>query len=116
MAFLLEVFRPEDFPTAAKLASHLGLTQCEHSSGGRVRRGHITHWGPAHLRKLLVEAAWGWIRKDPQAMQRYLSIRSGKERKRAIVAMARRLAIAMWAMTVKEQDYNYRWFEQSKAA
>jgi len=116
MAFLLEVFRPEDFPTAARLASHLGLTQCEYSSAGHIRRGHITHWGPAHLRKLLVESAWIWIQKDSQARRRYLSIRSGKERKRAIVAMARRLAIVMWAMTVKEQEYNYSWFESAKAA
>lgn len=116
MAFLLEVYRPHDFITAEKLASHLGLTQCEYSSGGKVRRGHITHWGPAHLRRLLVEAAWVWVRKDDRARNRYYSIRSGKERKRAIVAMARRLAIAMWAMTVKEQDYDYHWAELPEAA
>lgn len=116
MAFLTEVYRPHEFNNAGKLASHLGMTQCEYSSGGKVRRGHITHWGPSHLRKLLVEAAWIWVWKDDRAGKRYLSIRSGKERKRAIVAMARRLAIAMWAMTVKEQDYNYHWAELPKAA
>jgi transposase len=116
MAFLLEVFRPEDFPTATRLASHLGLTQCEYSSAGHYRRGHITHWGPAHLRKLLVEAAWVWINKDSQARRRYYAIRAGKERKRAIVGMARRLAIAMWAMTVKEHDYAYQWYRLPRAA
>jgi hypothetical protein len=30
--------------------------------------------------------------------------------------MARRLAIAMWAMIVKEQDYDYHWFELTRAA
>ncbi len=116
MAFLLEVYRPEEFATAGKLASHLGLTQCEYSSGGNVRRGHITHWGPAHLRRLLVEASWVWIRKDENARQCYLFIRHGKERKRAIIGMARRLAIAMWAMIVKEEDYNYHWFERHQAS
>ncbi len=116
MAFLLEVYRPHEFSTAEKLASHLGLTQCEYSSGGKVRRGHITHWGPSHLRRLLVEAAWIWVSKDENARQRYASIRFGKERKRAIVAMARRLAIAMWAMTVKEQDYDYHWVKAPQAA
>jgi len=111
MTFLLEVFRPEDFPTAGRLSSHLGLTPSEYSSGGVSRRGHITHWGPPHVRRILVEAAWVWILKDENARRRYYEIRSGKERKRAIVAMARRLAVAMWAMTVKEQDYNYQWFE-----
>jgi transposase len=109
MAFLLEVFRPGEFVTAEQLACHLGLTPCELSSAQVYRRGHITHWGSPLLRKLLVEAAWMWVLHDPLARKRYLSIRSGKERKRAIVAMARRLAIAMWAMTVKEQDYAYRW-------
>lgn len=116
MAFLLEVYRPHEFSSAGKLASHLGLTQCEYSSGGKVRRGHITHWGPSHLRKLLVESAWGWVMNDPNAAIRYRSIRAGKERKRAIVAMARRLAIAMWAMIVKEQDYSYHWLELLMAA
>jgi len=109
MTFLCEVFRPEEFPTAEALACHLGLTPCEYSSGKRHRYGHLTHWGPPHLRKLLVEAAWAWVRWDPQARQRYQSIRAGAKPKIAIVAMARRLAIVLWAMTVKEQDYHYRW-------
>ncbi len=109
MTFLCEVFRPADFPTAEALAAHVGLTPCEYSSGKQHRYGHITHWGPPHLRKMLVEAAWTWVRKDAQARQRFLAIRAGAKPKIAIVAMARRLAIVLWAMTVKEQDYQYRW-------
>jgi len=109
MAFLLEVFRPGDFATVEQLACHLGLTPCEHSSAQSYRRGHITHWGSPLLRKHLVEAAWIWVFRDANAGNKYRSIRAGKERKRAIVAMARRLATAMWAMLVKEQDYAYRW-------
>jgi transposase len=109
MTFLCEIFRPEDFPTAEAMAAHVGLTPCEYSSGKRHRYGHITHWGPPHLRKLLVEAAWAWVRKDEQARERYQSIRAGSKGKIAIIGMARRLAIIMWAMTVKEQDYQYRW-------
>lgn len=109
MTFLCEVFRPADFKTAEALAAHLGLTPCEYSSGKQHRYGHITHWGPPHLRKMLVEAAWTWVRKDAQARQRFLAIRAGAKPKIAIVAMARRLAIVLWAMTVKEQDYHYRW-------
>jgi transposase len=109
MAFLLEVFRPHEFGSAEAIASHLGLTPCEYSSGKRHRYGHITHWGPPHLRKLLVEASWAWVRKDQDAYRRYQQIRASSKRKIAIVAMARRLAIVMWAMTVKEQNYHYRW-------
>jgi transposase len=110
MAFLLELFRPEDFATAEALACHVGFTCCEWSSGSRRRQGHITHFGPAILRRLFVEAAWTWVRKDPDARRCFEAISaSSKRRKIAIVAMARRLAIVMWAMTVRQQDYAYRW-------
>ena len=109
MSLLTEVFRPWEFANAKALSCHIGFTPCEWSSGGRLRQGHITRWGVPHLRKLLVEAAWVWIRLDANARIRYREIRFGKEPKKAIVAMARRLAIVMWAMTVKKEDYNYQW-------
>jgi transposase len=109
MAFLLEVFRPEDFQTPGQLASHLGFAPRQYSSGKNNRLGHITRWGPSHLRRYLVEATWIWTSKDPQARKRFESLKAGKLTKIAAVAMARRLAIIMWAMTVKAEDYNYRW-------
>jgi len=109
MAFLLEVFRPEDFETPRQLASHLGFAPRQYSSGKSNHMGHITRWGPTHLRRYLVEATWIWVAKDPQARKRFQSLKAGKLTKIAAVAMARRLAIIMWAMTVKAEDYNYRW-------
>jgi hypothetical protein len=59
---------------------------------------------------MLVEAAWSWVRKDPDAKRRFEAISASSKRKKiAIVGMARRLAIVMWAMTVKQADYAYRW-------
>jgi transposase len=110
MALLLEVFRPEEFASAEALACHVGLTTCEWSSGSRRRLGHITHWGSPILRRMLIEAAWTWIRKDDHAAQRFIDISDhGKRKKTAIVAMARRLAIVLWAMTVRQENYAYRW-------
>jgi transposase len=110
MAFLLEVFRPEEFATAEALACHVGLTCCQWSSAQRRRQGHITHWGSPLVRRMLVEAAWSWVRKDPDAARRFQAVSaSSKRRKIAIVGMARRLAIVMWAMTVRHQDYAYHW-------
>jgi transposase len=109
MTYLLELFRPAEFARAEALAAHLGLTPCEYSSGGKQRRGHITHWGPPALRRLLVEAAWVWSYKDQHAQLRFRTIRAGKSPKIAIVGMARRLAVAMWAMTVRQEEYAYRW-------
>lgn len=105
-AFVTEMYRPERFASSKQVGAHLGLTPCEWSSAKMRHMGHITHWGPSHLRKLLVEAAWRWVYKDPYARKKYNEIHAGKARKVAIVAMARKLAVILWAMLVKEQDYN----------
>jgi transposase len=46
------------FPTAPSLMAFTGLVPSEHSSGTRQARGPITKTGNAHLRRVLVEAAW----------------------------------------------------------
>ena len=48
------------FATARQLMAYAGLVPREHSSGGSVRRGAITKTGNAHLRRVLVEAAWAY--------------------------------------------------------
>jgi transposase len=79
------------FCNEKKLFSYTGLTPSEHSSGEHVRQGHITRQGRSVLRKILIEAAWIAITKDPSLRAVYdrLSHRGGK---RAIVGVARRLA------------------------
>ena len=46
------------FPTAPSLMAFTGLIPSEHSSGTKQARGAITKTGNAHLRRVLVEAAW----------------------------------------------------------
>lgn len=46
------------FATAPQLMAFLGLVPSEHSSGPSKRRGGITKTGNAHVRRVLVEAAW----------------------------------------------------------
>lgn len=48
------------FGTARQLMGYAGLVPREHSSGSGVRRGAITKTGNAHLRRVLVEAAWAY--------------------------------------------------------
>ena len=48
------------FPSPKQLMSYAGLTPSEHSSGNRIQRGPITKSGNAHLRRVLVEAAWAY--------------------------------------------------------
>ncbi len=80
------------FDSPQRLASYLGLTPLEYSSGERVRQGRITRCGNKRVRSCLVESAWILIGKDPQMRQRYLRIKARRGAKRAIVAIARNLS------------------------
>ena len=46
------------FSHPRELASWLGITPSEYSSGDQQHRGHITLAGNRHARRLLIEAAW----------------------------------------------------------
>jgi transposase len=46
------------FARAKQLMGYGGMVASEHSSGERTRRGGITKTGNAHLRRVVVEAAW----------------------------------------------------------
>lgn len=48
------------FENPRPLMGYSGLVPSEHSSGNRVVRGSITKTGNAHLRRVLVEAAWAY--------------------------------------------------------
>jgi transposase len=48
------------FENPRPLMGYSGLVSREHSSGNRVQRGAITKTGNAHLRRVLVEAAWAY--------------------------------------------------------
>ena len=43
-----------------QLMSYSGTVASEHSSGARIRRGGITKTGNAHLRRIVIEAAWAY--------------------------------------------------------
>lgn len=48
------------FSSAAQLMSYIGLVPSESSSGDSRRQGRITKVGNAHVRRVLVEAAWSY--------------------------------------------------------
>ena len=53
-----ELGDPRRFPTAPSLMAFVGLVPSEHSSGTKRARGGITKTGNAHIRRVLVQAAW----------------------------------------------------------
>ena len=83
-----ELGDPRRFPTAPSVMAFVGLVPSEHSSGGTRARGAITKTGNAHLRRVLVEAAWHY-RHHPFVGERL--------RTRQQAAPAQRVALAWTA-------------------
>lgn len=79
------------FQNEKQLFSYTGLTPSEYSSGEHVRQGHISRQGRSVLRKILIEASWVAITKDPNLRAIYDKISHKRGGKRAIIAVARRL-------------------------
>lgn len=69
------------FTHPRRLASYLGMTPSEHSSGTKRRQGAITKAGSSHARRLLVEAAWHY-RRPPRVS---LTLRRRQDGQRADV-------------------------------
>lgn len=93
------------FPDGEHLASYVGLTPSEFSTGDKVRRGSITRRGNASCRNVLVEASWTLVRKDPEMKQLFERLAATRGKRRAIVAIARRLANIIYAMLRDRTEY-----------
>src|SRR5881275_142403 len=110
-AFVLIIGKAERFQCGKQIASYLGLVPLEKSSGNRRRLGHITKQGSSMVRFLLVEAAQVTVRSLPEWRRKYVQLMMRRGRKIAKVAMARRLAVALYWMWRKGWNY-----EQSKSS
>ena len=60
MTVLAELGDLSRFTSPSQLMAYLGLVPREYSSGQTRRRGGITKTGNGHVRRVLVEAAWGY--------------------------------------------------------
>lgn len=96
------------FKNEKALFSYTGLTPMEFSSGDKRRLGSISRQGNSHIRSVLVECAWVALRKDPELKASFerISARTGK--KRAIVAIARKLIGRARALFRDGRDYEIR--------
>jgi len=94
------------FRNSAAFTAFLGLTPSEYSTGDRIRRGRITGQGNGQVRAWLVEAAWKAITRDPALMARFRRLApTPGDRKRAIVAVARTLAVRLFTCWRSGQPY-----------
>jgi transposase len=90
-----------EFANGKALGSYAGLTSTPYSSGGTEREQGIGKAGNARLRTLMVELAWLWQRYQPDSAQvswfrERVSGTGRRMRKVMVVALARKLLIALW--------------------
>jgi transposase len=98
--FRLEAFY-RSFANRRQLASYFGLTPTPWKSGKIDREQGISKSGNPRLRTTSIEFAWLWLKYQPgSALARWfhqrVGDRRGRVRRLAIVALARKLLIAIW--------------------
>ena len=99
---------PHRFQNARQVSSYAGMVPRRYQSGEMDRQGRIHKRGPRQLRSALVEAAWLMLRYNPWAKSVYDRLTSGQRtrKKKAIVAVARKLLVRCWVMLLRKEPWN----------
>lgn len=85
------------FANRRQVAAYAGLAATPWQSGGIRHEQGVSKAGNSRLRTTMIQLAWLWTRHQPQsALTRWFKERSPQGRKRAIVALARKLLVALW--------------------
>ncbi len=99
--YVMEFFAWRDFQTPKQVGALAGLTPTPYQSGQSRRELGIANAGNRHIRAMAIEIAWAWRRFQPtSALSQWYEHRFGagsaRLRKLGIVALARKLLIALW--------------------
>ena len=102
----MEFFTWRGLRNRRQVGALAGLTPTPHSSGQQGHEQGISKAGNRHIRALAIEIAWAWLRFQPRSqLSQWYQQRFGsggpRLRRIGIVALARKLLIALW-----------RWVEQ----
>jgi transposase len=130
VSVVAEVGTLSRFEKPRQLMGYSGLVSSEFSSGNRIQRGHITKTGNAHLRRVIMEAAWAYQRrpwvggallKRQQGLDqevkdiawkaqwrlhhRYSKLAArGKNKNQIVTAVGRELLGFIWAIAVRTES------------
>jgi transposase len=129
VSIVAEVGQLSRFQKPRQLMGYSGLVSSEFSSGNRIQRGGITKTGNAHLRRVIMEAAWayqrrpwvgGALRQRQQGLDqelkdlgwkaqwrlyhRYCKLTArGKNKNQTVTAVGRELLGFIWAIGVRTE-------------
>jgi transposase len=85
------------FSNRRQVAAYAGLAATPWRSGALVHEQGLSKAGNPRLRTLMVQLAWLWVRHQPQsALTKWFKARGDRGRKGSIVALARKLLVALW--------------------
>ena len=110
-ALAVEAFAPAMtcFRRGRDFAAWLGLVPRQHSSGGKDRLGRVSKAGQADIRRLLIIGAMSrltWLGRRSIPDGSWLArLAARKPRMLVAIALANRMARAIWAMLTKNEDY-----------
>jgi transposase len=99
--FVMEFFAWREFRTRRQVGGLSGLTPTPYQSSEQSREQGIDKSGNSPVRSIAIEIAWGWLRHQPDSeltlwFQKRFGHGSKRLRKIGIVALARKLLIALW--------------------
>jgi transposase len=119
LAFKAEIDDPQRFANSKNVAAYIGLTPSQYSSGEVKRQGGISKKGSKRTRYLLVEAANALLTrcKAWSKLKAWgLKIQKKKGNRKAIVAVARKLAVIMHRMLITRKPFDRSIEKREKAA
>jgi transposase len=96
------------FDDPNKLVAYVGLNPRVRQSGNSAPvHGRISKTGRAHVRGVLVEAAWSASRAPGPLRAFYQRVKARRGFQKAVVATARKMTVLAWHLVTKDQDYAF---------
>jgi len=102
---LSEIGDIQRFRSAGEVVAYAGLAPARRESAGKSKELGITKDGSRLLRWAMVEAAWRLVRRSPRWQNVYEQIHKRRGKKKAIIAIARRLLTVVVAVWRKGEKY-----------
>lgn len=106
--YVMELFAWRKLRTVREVGALAGLTPAPYQSGDMKHDLGITKAGNRHVRGIAVEIAWGWLQHQPQSeltqwYQRKFGHGGSAMRRKGIVALARKLLVALWKYAERDE-------------
>ena len=103
-----EIGDPKRFLSGKKMAAYLGLVPSLYQSGNTKRLGSITKLGSPYARWMLVQTAHRLVRSDVNTKLFYQTLSARRGKKKAIVAVARKITELSWRLLNDNRKYELR--------